>query len=136
MNGGPTRSVKTSQWEGGERYGDTHHDYYGEFRGTVTGTAPGDSVRVWFTGVKPGKGPAYAGKQVELSISYLTDWGTQGRQRGRGRRTTGPGPRRPSRRAPPPLTEDTVFTGFGAEGLTTAEMRRDFVARAMAHLLD
>jgi len=34
------------------------------------------------------------------------------------------------------LTEDTVFTGFGAEGLTTAEMRRDFVARAMAHLLD
>jgi hypothetical protein len=32
-------------------------------------------------------------------------------------------------------TEDTVFTGFGAEGLTTAEMRRDFVARAMAHLL-
>ena len=57
VNGGPTRSVKTSQWEGGERYGDTHHDYYGEFRGTVTGTAPGDSVKVWFTGVKPGKGP-------------------------------------------------------------------------------
>ena len=57
VNGGPTRSVKTSQWEGGERYGDTHHDYYGEFRGTVTGTAPGDSVRAWFTGVKPGKGP-------------------------------------------------------------------------------
>ena len=57
VNGGPTRSVKTSQWEGGERYGDTHHDYYGEFRGTVSGTAPGDSVRAWFTGVKPGKGP-------------------------------------------------------------------------------
>ena len=57
VNGGPTRSVKTSQWAGGERYGDTHHDYYGEFRGTVTGTAPGDSVRAWFTGVKPGKGP-------------------------------------------------------------------------------
>ena len=57
VNGGPTTSVKTSQWMGGERYGDTHHDYYGEFRGTVTGTAPGDSVQVWFTGVKPGKGP-------------------------------------------------------------------------------
>ena len=57
VNGGPTTSVKTSQWMGGERYGDTHHDYYGEFRGTVTGTAPGDSVQVWFTGIKPGKGP-------------------------------------------------------------------------------
>ena len=57
VNGGPTTSVKTSQWRGGERYGDTHHDYYGEFRGTVTGTAPGDSVQVWFTGIKPGKGP-------------------------------------------------------------------------------
>ncbi len=57
VNGGPTRSVKTSLWRGGERYGDTHHDYYGEFRGTVTKTAPGDSIRVWFTGVKPGKGP-------------------------------------------------------------------------------
>ena len=79
---------------------------------------------------------AYAGKQVEVSISYLTDWGTQGLgvfvddttvlvdgvataetsfEDGlggwtlapapgghRGRRTTGPAPRRPSRRAPPP----------------------------------
>ena len=33
-------------------------------------------------------------------------------------------------------TEDTVFTGFGTEGFTTAEMRRDFVDRAMTHLLD
>jgi hypothetical protein len=57
VNGGPTTSTKTSQWMGGERYGDTHHDYYGEFRGTVTGTAPGDSVKVWFTGFKTGKGP-------------------------------------------------------------------------------
>lgn len=57
VNGGPTKSVKTSLWNGGERYGDTHHDYYGEFRGTVTGTKAGDSVKVWFSGVKPGKGP-------------------------------------------------------------------------------
>lgn len=57
VNGGATKSVKTSQWTGGERYGDTHQDYYGEFRGTVTGTAPGDSVQVWFTGFKPGTGP-------------------------------------------------------------------------------
>ena len=57
VNGGRTRSVKTSQWMGGERYGDTYHDYYGEFRGRVTGTRRGDSVKVWFTGVKPAKGP-------------------------------------------------------------------------------
>lgn len=57
VNGGPATSVKTALWDGGERYGDTHHDYYGEFRGTVTGTSSGDSVKVWFTGFKPGKGP-------------------------------------------------------------------------------
>ena len=34
------------------------------------------------------------------------------------------------------VTDDTVYTGFGVEGLTTAAMRRDFVASAMAHLLD
>lgn len=57
VNGGPTKSVKTALWKGGERYGDTHRDYYGEFRGTVTGTSSGDAVKVWFSGVKPGKGP-------------------------------------------------------------------------------
>lgn len=56
VNSGATKSVKTAQWTGGERYGDTHHDYYGEFRGTVTGTKAGDSVKVWFTAVKTGKG--------------------------------------------------------------------------------
>ncbi len=56
VNGGRTRSVDTKQWRGGERYGDTHHDYYAEFRGKVTRTSPGDSVQVWFTGRKPGKG--------------------------------------------------------------------------------
>lgn len=32
-------------------------------------------------------------------------------------------------------TPDTVYTGFGAEGLTTQEMRTDFLRRAMKHLL-
>ena len=45
-----------SWWIGGERYGDTNSDYYGEFRGTITDTSPGDHVEVWFTGVKPGTG--------------------------------------------------------------------------------
>ena len=32
-------------------------------------------------------------------------------------------------------TDDTVYLGFGAEGLTTEGMRHDIVARAMQHLL-
>ena len=32
-------------------------------------------------------------------------------------------------------TDDTVYTGFGAEGLTTQAMREDFVARSLGHLL-
>ena len=32
-------------------------------------------------------------------------------------------------------TDDTVFTGFGAEGFTTADQREEFVARALDHLL-
>ncbi|MGH3306694.1 MAG: M14 family zinc carboxypeptidase [Nocardioides sp.] len=54
INGGRTRSTGVSEWEGGERYGDTNDDYYGEFRGTVTRATSGDSVRVWFTGTKDG----------------------------------------------------------------------------------
>ena len=57
VNGGPTRVVGVSEWAGGERYGDENADYYAEFRGEVRGAAPGDDVRVWFTGVKPGVGP-------------------------------------------------------------------------------
>jgi hypothetical protein len=57
VNGGPVRTVGVAEWDGGERYGDTHHDYYAELRGTVTGTAPGDQVEVWFTGVSPATGP-------------------------------------------------------------------------------
>ena len=56
VNGGRTKSVKTRLWRGGERYGETHNDYYAEFRGKVTRTHPGDSVEVWFTGVKPRSG--------------------------------------------------------------------------------
>ncbi len=56
VNGGRATTHETRQWRGGERYGDTHNDYYAEFRGKVTRTAPGDSVEVWFTGNKPGKG--------------------------------------------------------------------------------
>jgi zinc carboxypeptidase/immune inhibitor InhA-like protein len=50
VNGGAVRSGSTSQWNGGETYGPGNGTYYHVMRGTVTGTAPGDSVKVWFTG--------------------------------------------------------------------------------------
>jgi hypothetical protein len=50
VNGGPVQSGPTSQWNGGERYGPGNGTYYHVVRGTVTGTHPGDSVKVWFTG--------------------------------------------------------------------------------------
>lgn len=56
VNGGRTQTVKVRQWKGGKRYGDTHSDFYAEMRGEVTRTKPGDQVKVWFTGVKPGHG--------------------------------------------------------------------------------
>ena len=56
IDGGAARTAPVSEWEGGEKYGDTHDDYYAEFRGTVTGATPGDAVEVWFTGVDPDDG--------------------------------------------------------------------------------
>ncbi|SEG14180.1 Immune inhibitor A peptidase M6 [Thermomonospora echinospora] len=112
---------------------------------------------------------AYAGKKVELSITYVSDWGTQGIgvflddakvtadgqtlaetsfEDGLGDWTVA-GP--PAGSAPAAndwtrsqrafaegagvATEDTVYLGFGAEGLTTQQARTDFVKRAMRHLL-
>ncbi|HET8951703.1 MAG TPA: M14 family zinc carboxypeptidase [Solirubrobacteraceae bacterium] len=49
INGGPTRSATTSEWTGGEKYKPAAR-YYHVMRGTVTGTKPGDSVKVWFEG--------------------------------------------------------------------------------------
>jgi hypothetical protein len=49
INNGPTRSATTSEWTGGEKYKPAAR-YYHVMRGTVTGTKPGDSVKVWFEG--------------------------------------------------------------------------------------
>ncbi|SDY94572.1 Immune inhibitor A peptidase M6 [Micromonospora pattaloongensis] len=56
VNGGRPKTVPVREWAGGERYGDTHDDYYAELRGTVRGAKAGDRVEVWFTGSKPGAG--------------------------------------------------------------------------------
>jgi Zinc carboxypeptidase len=50
INGGPTQSAPTEEWNGGERYGAQTDVYYHIMSGTVTGTSPGNSVRVWFEG--------------------------------------------------------------------------------------
>jgi murein tripeptide amidase MpaA len=51
VNGaGPVHSSPTQEWAGGERFGDSGDVYYRHMEGTVTGTSPGDSVKVWFTG--------------------------------------------------------------------------------------
>ncbi|WP_341997973.1 immune inhibitor A [Microbacterium sp. LWH7-1.2] len=67
INGGRANVVPVREWQGGERYGDENTDYYGEYRGTVTGARAGDSVEVWFTGKRDARnntGPG-AGKPVE-----------------------------------------------------------------------
>jgi murein tripeptide amidase MpaA len=50
VNGGDEQTATTSEWSGGERYGPGAGEYYHVVSGQVAGTAPGDSVKVWFTG--------------------------------------------------------------------------------------
>jgi hypothetical protein len=50
INGGPVQSANTRPWDGGERYTPGNSNYYRVVRGQVTGTNPGDSVKVWFEG--------------------------------------------------------------------------------------
>lgn len=74
INGGRTVSDQVAEWKGGERYGQTNDDYYAEFRGTVRRTSPGDSVEVWFTGFKAGKGPVASD---HFTYKVATDIGGQ-----------------------------------------------------------
>jgi hypothetical protein len=48
INGGAVQSGSTSEWNGGERFGDVGDVHYRIMRGSVTGTNPGDVVKVWF----------------------------------------------------------------------------------------
>jgi len=56
INGGRTQRTLVSEWRGGERYGDDADVYYGEYRGTVRGAEPGDTVEVWFNALEIGRG--------------------------------------------------------------------------------
>ena len=49
-------TASTSEWNGGEHFGGPGDVYYHVMRGQVTGTSPGDQVKVW---IKPiGTAPA------------------------------------------------------------------------------
>jgi hypothetical protein len=61
INGGATQSKPTSEWNGGERFGAPGDVYYHVVRGQVTGTQPGNSVKVWFEG----------GGKVSDSFTYV-----------------------------------------------------------------
>ncbi|MGW6935595.1 M14 family zinc carboxypeptidase [Lentzea sp. NPDC054927] len=50
IGNGPVQSAPTSEWTGGERYGAGNANYYHVVRGVVSGTSPGDQVKVWFEG--------------------------------------------------------------------------------------
>jgi hypothetical protein len=50
INSDPVVSTTTSEWAGGEKYGGQTDRWYHVMKGTVTGTSPGDNVKVWFTG--------------------------------------------------------------------------------------
>lgn len=50
VNGGVAHTAATSEWTQGLKYGVGNANYYRVMRGHVTGTSPGDSVKVWFTG--------------------------------------------------------------------------------------
>ncbi len=68
INGGGWRSTSTSEWKGGERYGDTGDTWFAERRGTVRGTKVGDSVEVKFAGTTT-RGTSKRSSRVE-SVSF------------------------------------------------------------------
>jgi hypothetical protein len=50
INDDPVQTADTTEWAGGERYGVGKGTYYHVVGGKVTGTDPGDTVKVWFEG--------------------------------------------------------------------------------------
>ncbi|MEO3870573.1 M14 family zinc carboxypeptidase [Nonomuraea sp. B12E4] len=67
VNGGRTKLATTSEWKGGERYGKGYDRYYHRLRGKITGTRPGDKVKVWFSSI--------GGKSESFTYTVATDIG-------------------------------------------------------------
>ena len=74
INGGPTQTSDVTEWTGGERYGEAGDHYYAEYRGTVQGAGPGDSVEVWFNAIARAKGPV---ESDHFTYSVASDTGAQ-----------------------------------------------------------
>jgi hypothetical protein len=74
INGGAAVATGVEEWEGGERYGETHDVYYGEFRGIIE-AQPGDEVEVWFTGANPGGGQDAAVRTAPFTYTVHNDIG-------------------------------------------------------------
>jgi murein tripeptide amidase MpaA len=60
VNAGAEHTATTTEYRGGRRYGGDLDVYYHEMRGMVSGTGPGDHVKVWFE----------AGTQRSQSFGY------------------------------------------------------------------
>ena len=69
VNGGRTHSTHTREWDGGERFGMTA-THYRQVRGTVRGTKPGDSVKVWFE-ARGKRSPSFTYRAVSESDSRV-----------------------------------------------------------------
>lgn len=66
VNGGRAIVSTPQEWSGGERYGTDGTIWYDEYRGQVSGVAPGDQVEVWFTAVDtPSGGGASSASTIE-----------------------------------------------------------------------
>jgi hypothetical protein len=63
VGSGPEQRAPAEEWAGGLRYGATGDLYARRVRGSVTGTRPGDTVKVWFT----------AGGEQSDSFSYRVE---------------------------------------------------------------
>ncbi|TDN91162.1 M14 family metallopeptidase [Microbacterium sp. BK668] len=72
VDGGKAKKAKLEEWSGGERYGFENTDYYAEYRGVVTGTAPGDRVEVWFEGQSTGADLPKGQKPGKVESAHFT----------------------------------------------------------------
>ena len=70
INGRRTHHVSVKVWKGGERYGNTGHRYYAEYRGKVRGAKAGDSVEVWFSGRRSGPDVAASSRRTSEHFTY------------------------------------------------------------------
>ena len=64
VNGGRTRVLNTREFAGGDRYGKPGV-YYHRLRARISGIAPGDKVRTWFSVRAPARvGPVHVHREV------------------------------------------------------------------------